>query len=484
MRSRVSFTAMAVILGLGLYPAARADEKAEQPAASSAAQAQASPATASSQQPAKASADPAAEEFDALRREIEDLKKQIQTLRDQLSAGLLPDQGTAAAAPPPPAPAPPVQQAPVLPPGPGGTAPTRVQSLLNPAISAVLQAAGTTSLRRENNANGFDLSEAEIALQSAVDPFTRVDLFLSFPSGATPEVEEGYISTLALPGPLQLKGGRFKSAFGKWNTLHNHAFFTVDQPDALANFFGEESLTNDGLSLSVLIPNPWDQYIDAITEVGTALEGTSFNNDRRNLMYLEHLTWFLNTGPNSTIEFGLTAARGRAGASETLLGGLEACGVVCAGLVPHSELDSAMNGVDVTYKWKPVRLNVYKSFLWQIEALRSRRHVEVLTAIPSLDSEIVSASGGYSYVEWQLAKRWRAGARYDRSGFPDSETARERAISAVVRYQPSEFQEIRFQYKLTQRNDEAALRFDGETEDSQLFFEWIPVIGAHGAHKY
>ena len=428
---------------------------------------------------------PTSEDVAALRREVEDLKRQIQALRDQLRAGLLPEQGPAPAAA---APAPPVPEAPPSPavPGAGGNAPARSQSLLNPAMSAVLLATGTTSLKRESDSNGFDMSEAEIALQSAVDPYTRVDLFLSFPSGESPEVEEGFITTLALPGPLQLKGGRFKNAFGKWNGLHTHAFLSVDRPNALVNFFGEESLATDGLSLSVLIPNPWDQYIDLFTEVGSALEGTSFNNDRRNLTFLEHLAWFFNTGPNSTLELGLTAARGRAGASETLLGAIDDCGV-CAGLVPRGELQSDVSGVDLTYKWKPVRMNVYKSFLWQTEALQSRRHLDVLTdplGTPFLDPQVVDASGGYSHVEWQFAKRWRVGSRYDWSGFPDDDRARERAISAVVRFLPSEFQEIRLQYKRTSRNDEAALRFDGERDDSQLFFQWIPVIGAHGAHKY
>jgi len=430
-------------------------------------------------------APPTSEDVAALRREVEDLKRQIQALRDQLRAGLLPEQGPAPAAV---APAPPVPEAPPSPavPGAGGNAPARAQSLLNPAMSAVLLATGTTSLKRESDSNGFDMSEAEIALQSAVDPYTRVDLFLSFPSGGSPEVEEGFITTLALPGPLQLKGGRFKNAFGKWNGLHTHAFLSADRPNALVNFFGEESLATDGLSLSVLIPNPWDQYIDLFTEVGSALEGTSFNNDRRNLTFLEHLAWFFNTGPNSTLELGLTAARGRAGASETLLGAIDDCGA-CAGLVPRGELQSDVSGVDLTYKWKPVRMNVYKSFLWQTEALQSRRHLDVLMdplGTPFLDPQVMNASGGYSHVEWQFAKRWRVGSRYDWSGFPDDDRARERAISAVVRFLPSEFQEIRLQYKRTSRNDEAALRFDGERDDSQIFFQWIPVIGAHGAHKY
>ncbi|HEU4402042.1 MAG TPA: hypothetical protein VFT43_08045, partial [Candidatus Polarisedimenticolia bacterium] len=330
--------------------------------------------------------------------------------------------------------------------------------------------------------NGFDLSEAEVALQSVVDPFTKVDLFLSFPSGSTPEVEEGFVSTLALPGPLQLKGGRFKSAFGKWNTWHTHAFFTVERPNVLVNFLGEESLTSDGLSLSVLVPNPKDLYIDSLTEVGTARPGVAFNGESRHLTYLEHLTTFLNTSADSTVEIGLTAALGKAGASDALVQAIALAGL-SGTLRPSDALDSSVQGLDVTYKWKPLQLNVYKSFLWQTELLRSRRDLEVLAGSALVPGR-VSSAGGYSYVEWQFSKRWRIGGRYDLSGFPDSERAREWAGSAVLRFQPSEFQEVRFQYKHTGRNDAATARFDGESDDDRIFFEWIPVIGAHGAHKY
>ena len=96
----------------------------------------------------------------------------------------------------------------------------------------------------------------------------------------------------------------------------------------------------------------------------------------------------------------------------------------------------------------------------------------------------VASLGGYSYIEWQLGKRWRVGGRYDLSDFPDDPRAREKSASAVLRFQPSEFQEIRFQYKHTTRNEDAAARFDGEEGDNRIFFEWIPVIGAHGAHKF
>ena len=475
MRPSVLPTAAFVALLMLSSSAAQEPEPSTTPPAPPA---PASPAAA----PAAAAAPPTHEEVDTLRREIDVLRRRIAELEARLSllssaasspAGATPAAPTAAAPTPPEVPLRPAATAP----------PARSQSLLNPAISAILQLNGTTSLVHSSDANGFDLSEAEIALQSVVDPYAKFDMFLTFPSSGSPAVEEGTVTTLALPASLQLKGGRFKSAFGKWNTLHDHAFFTIERPDALVNFFGEESLTNDGLSLSVLIPNPWDQFINSITEVGTALPGTSFNADHSDLTWLEHLAWFFNTTPNSTLEAGLTATRGKAGISQALIAAIQRAGVFTG--LPRDRFDSSVYGLDLTFKWKPLRLNVYRSFLWQTEVLHSRRDLEVLVQPAlTLAPATVSSYGGYSYLEWQFAKRWRAGARYDLSELPDEEAAREWATAAVVRYQPTEFQEVRFEIKRSVRNAAAALRFNGEPDDTQLFFEWIPVIGAHGAHPY
>jgi hypothetical protein len=418
------------------------------------------------------------DEVQALRGEIQELREEVKLLQQQVAA--LTAQAGPSAAAPPSAPAP----APEAPPAGAPLAtPAQSQNLMNPAISAVFQMVGNTSLLREDEANGFDLSEAEVAFQSVVDPYAKMDLFLSFPSSEHPEVEEATVSTLSLPASLQLKGGRFKNAFGKWNILHTHAFFTVDRPEALVNFFGEESLTTDGLSLSVLIPNPWDLYLESATEVGTARPGEAFNTSHHDLTALQRLSLFLNTTPNSTLELGLSGAWGKTGPSETLLQDIDAAGL-SGTLEPRDTLDSSVAGMDVTFKWKPLQLNTYRSFLWQTEWLRSRRDVDVLTPALTLAHDTVSSPGGYSYLEWQFAKRWKGGLRYDLAGFPDSETARETAAAAVVRFVPSEFQELRFEIKQIWRNDSAALRFGGDTDDTRVYFEWIPVIGAHGAHKY
>jgi hypothetical protein len=417
-----------------------------------------------------------AEEIQRLRDEVRRLREQLQEMQDRLAAAGIPPASAPVRTETEAGAAPPLDAA-------QGVAPVaRRQNLLNPAISAVFQAIGNTSLEDRDEANGFDLSEAELAFQSDVDPYTRVDLFLSFPADESPEVEEGFLTTRSLPGPLQLKGGRFKNAFGKWNGYHTHQFFTVERPDALTNFFGEESLTTDGLSLSVLVPNPWGLYIDSITEVGTAREGATFNSDRRALTAVEHLSAFFNTSPDSTLEVGLTAAAGKTGPSEALRQEIEDAGLTGV-LEPADRLESRVQGLDVTFKWKPVQFNVYRSFLWQTELLRSRRRVEKLEAT-ALSPDTVSSLGGYSYLEYQFAKRWRAGLRADLSGFPDAPRDRVFSGSALIRFQPSEFQEIRLQLKRVSRNAFAAERFGDDEDDTRLFFEWIPVIGAHGAHKY
>lgn len=415
-----------------------------------------------------------AEDLEVLRREVQQLRDEVRLLKEQIAAlqPVMPPAVAAPEAPPPEAPAP----------SPGPAPLPKAASLLNPAISAVFQAIGQTSVTGEDDANGFDLSEAEVAFQSAVDPYAKVDLYLSFPAGETPEVEEAAVTTLSLPASLQLKGGRFKNAFGKWNTLHTHAFFTVERPDALVNFLGHESLTTDGLSLSWLIPNPWGLYLESVTEAGTALEGASFNGSRRNLTYAEHLGAFFDLSADATLETGLTATLGSSGPSEELSAGIDEAGLAGT-LSPAEELSSRVYGTDLTYKWKPLDRNLYRSFLWQTEFLLSRQDREELDPAGVLVPLGVSSLGGYTYAEWQTAKRWRVGGRFDLSGFPDDEQARLWAGSAVLRFQPSEFQEIRFQYKHTRRNAEAALRFDGD-EDDRIYVEWIPVIGAHGAHKY
>ena len=194
------------------------------------------------------------QEVDTLRAEIAALREQVTALVKGAPAQAAPGQPTPA---PPQAPpeTPPAEAAPAVPSSPeplpppaspeGGARST--SSVFNPNISAVFQFIGNSSFSHDLDEEGFSLSEAEISLQSVVDPYARVDLFLSFDADGEAAVEEGTVTSTSLPGGMQLKGGRFKSAFGLWNRWHPHQFPTVDQPDALEAWLGGEPLTSDGV---------------------------------------------------------------------------------------------------------------------------------------------------------------------------------------------------------------------------------------------
>ncbi len=432
--------------------------------------------------PARA-AEEQADPLQELKKEIEDLKKQVKALTEEVAAlKTAPPSGGATTSalesfePEAPEPASPVTV-------PAPASPTQTASLLNPAISAVFQGIGQSSVNYNRDDDGFSLSEAEIGLQSVVDPYAKVDLFLTFTAEGDADVEEGTMTSTSLPGGLQLKGGRYKNAFGKWNTFHAHQYFTVDKPEVLSAFFGEESLTADGASLSWLLPGTGSVWVESITEIGSTGNDVSFNARRRDYLALQHVKSVFNLTDNATLGVGVSAAAGKAGPSEALQQSIDDAGLSNT-VQPSRRLASDVFGTDFTWKWKPVQFNVYRSALWQTEFLAGRREVETLDPGGFLTKNLVRSFGGYTYGEYQFAKRWRAGIRYDFTQLPYDADARIRAIAGVVRVQPTEFSEFRIQFKHTTRNDLAAALYDDQSTDNEVFIEWIPVIGAHGAHKY
>ena len=431
-----------------------------------------------------------------LRREIEDLRRQLASLSARVDAmgppgapggaggagtGSAtsipdsPDSGLALLRPPSDAPmpsAPPVVQA----------AP-QSRTIFNPGIGVVFQAIGSNSVNHDLEEDGFSLSEAEISFQAAVDPYARVDLFVAVNSEGEAEVEEGYVSTLALPGGLKVRGGRFKNAFGKWNTLHDHQFYAVESPGSLQNFFGEESLTTDGGSLSWLLPGTGATWVESITEIGSTGNDVSFNGESRDMILLEHIGVVFPATAGATLGAGISGAFGKAGPTDVLLDAIETAGL-SGSVVPDESLASNLFGVDVTWKWKPARSGRYRSAMFQTEAFAGNRRAETLDPAGRLRRETIRSTGGYAYGEYQFARRFRGGLLYDATRHPHDDDARERAISAVVRITPTEFQEFRLQFRHVGRNKAMASRFDGVDNDNVILVEWIPVMGAHPAHKY
>ena len=298
-----------------------------------------------------------------------------------------------------------------------------------------------------------EFHEAEFAFQSVVDPYARADFYLSAaPDAATGEfaieLEEAFLTTQTLPAGLQLKVGKFRSAFGKINSIHPHALPYIDTPAVYVNYFGDEGLNDTGLSLSWLVPNPFDFYQELTVEAtrGPA-ENISFAAspfDR--YLYLAHLKNFWDLTPNATLELGLSGSVGPNPAG----------------------FNSVIGGIDLTYKWKPLRLNTYRSLVLQAEALWSRTKIAA--------SEKIASGGMYSLATWQLQKRLFLTGRFDYANRPYNASFVERAFSGTLGWLATEFQKAEIEVKLTSSNS--------ADRTTQVLLRSVFVIGAHGGHAY
>ena len=165
-------------------------------------------------------------------RDLEDriiaLEGQLRTMREQQatappSAGATPAEASSAA---------PVPQAVSSAPTIGGAQGNA--KALNPDISAIgdfIAVGGGNPMLPTAGMQpfpSFSMHEAELGVQSIVDPYARADFFISFGEEGV-ELEEGYITFTALPAGFVAKAGKMRAAFGKVNTLHNHVLPWIDR---------------------------------------------------------------------------------------------------------------------------------------------------------------------------------------------------------------------------------------------------------------
>jgi hypothetical protein len=332
----------------------------------------------------------------------------------------------------------------------------RVAASANPDISVI---GDFRILYRSFGKHNIDavLHETEFSFQSVVDPYLRADFFYSVGEDETTgkfdgEIEEGYLTTLALPAHLQLKAGRFKQQLGRINPIHSHSLSFINMPDAYVNYFGEEGLKGDGLSLSWLLPN--NNFFQELTiEATNVADNPSFKrSEQNNFFYLAHLKNFWDLTANATLELGLSAISGE----------------------NQMKRITQIGAIDLTYKWKPIQFNTYKSVTFQNELYYSQA---------PLDSSIIKSIGFYSLLNVQIAKRSFLTGRFDYSNKPYSAEFIQKSASLTFGFLATEFQKIELEAKYTIANQELAE--NGNLKNfTKAYLRWIYVIGSHGAHMY
>ncbi len=331
-------------------------------------------------------------------------------------------------------------------------APPSGSSITNPAISVIgwfQAAAGNDPTAAEH---AFELREAELAFQAAVDPFTRADFFMSA-SSAGFELEEGYITWLALPFNAQAKVGKFRADLGKFNRTHPPETPFADRPLSTLAFLGEEGLVTTGASLSTLISNPFGLYWDATANLGNlpdVVEQPVFEaGSRSDLLALGRTSVFVPAGAAADFNFAVSYANGlnREPARET-------------------EGNRSQLGVaDVTFRWKNPRRSIYRSLMAQGE----------LTALEGSRTGAERYTGGFGYALYQFARQWKLGGRYDWTETPGVHENSTGAL-ALLQYQPSEFSTMSVQFRRVWE--------PGDRSRDAAFFKWTFNIGPHGAHPY
>jgi hypothetical protein len=132
--------------------------------------------------------------------------------------------------------------------GQGG--PTNARLL--PDISAVGDLVADLSPKGSTQESGdrFSVREVEVAIQAAVDPYFRGDIFLGISDLEGIGLEQAYLTATSLPWGLEVRLGRYLMPVGKQNTTHRHDLHTVDYPYVIQRFFGEEGLKGTGVYAS------------------------------------------------------------------------------------------------------------------------------------------------------------------------------------------------------------------------------------------
>ena len=332
--------------------------------------------------------------------------------------------------------------------GAGGSA----SKALNPDISAIGDFIGVAGHNPVQPSPSLQMHESEIGVQAIIDPYARGDFFLSFGESGV-NLEEGFITFTALPAGFVARVGKMRSAFGKVNTLHNHVLPWVDRPLVTNNLVGgEDGLDDAGFSIQRILPAPKGIFVEATGQLFRGDSGDSQHplfvaSNKSDVSAVAHVRGYKDLTESTNLDLGVSYARGHNDQGTNFL--------------------TQLYGIDATLRWKPLRRSIYHSFVGRGEFIWSQRQ--------QLPFE-QRAFGFYTSGDYQLGRRWFLGGRFDRSSRSEFANLNDQGGSVVLTYWPSEFSQLRGQYRFT--------RYAGNIDTHELLMQLMFSLGAHGAHPF
>lgn len=341
---------------------------------------------------------------------------------------------------------------------------------------------------------GFNLNYGELSLFSPVDPYFDLSVTLPFTESGV-ELEEAYFRTRSLPWGFQVKGGKFRSSFGRLNVQHEHQWDFADAPLVNRAFFGEDGLVEKGVQIQWLAPTPF--YLlwggEVLQGENTASFGTqslslqknglSYTQDspRQPNLFLTYLKSSVDLGSLSLLG-GLSYAQGQARQDN----GDGSDPWVASG-------ETKIFGLDLTAKYF---MDSHRYLSWQSEYLFRQMNLNG-GAVPSPDNpnqalnfftRDMKQAGLYSQLVCGFARRWRAGVRYDlltrnevyQDGIKQNLPGNLDRFSAMLEFKPTEFSTLRLQFN----RDLSLYDESQQVPVNSVFLQFNMAIGAHGAHAF
>jgi hypothetical protein len=350
--------------------------------------------------------------------------------------------GTAPPAEPPPPTAVPPQGTPDA-----QQPPPSSSKVFNPDIAVIGNFLGAAGNNPQVSTPAFEMHEVELSFQAAIDPYARADFFISVGQDGTVNVEEGSATFTTLPLGLLAKFGKLKAAFGKVNVMHSHVMPWTDRPLMTQNLVGgEDGISDAGISVSRLIPSRV-MFLEATAEFYRGESAIFHAPTSSDLTYVARLRGYRDISEATNIDVGGSYAYGHNGVD--------------------ASTTTELIGFDATFRYRPLRKALYRRFIARTEMVWSRR--SELAGQPR-------SVGAYVSGEYQFGRRWYAGARFDYSDRATDPTLTDKGGSLILTFWPSEFSQIRSQYRRT--------RYAEGTTADQFLFQLLFAIGAHGAHTF
>jgi hypothetical protein len=346
------------------------------------------------------------------------------------------------------------------------------------------------------NANdGFNLNYAELGLSKSVDQWFDLNTILHISEDAI-EIEEAYFKTNSMPAGFTLKGGKFKSDFGRHNNTHHHAWSFVDAPLVYHAFLGEHGINEIGAQAQWVAPT--NTYLMFGVEAMQGENEVMYGNSAINPYETEEPLSGSTTQPNLIVAYAKSSADiGKT----TILGGVSYANGESRidhfadeeskhGFVGTSEL----YGADLTVKHY---YDSYRFINWQSEWIyRDMDGTQYTDIDDDLSTQGLAVAdmrkkqaGYYTQLVYGHDKNWQAGLRYDNlykndviaNGNDMNKPDNMDRYSVMAQYMPSEFSRIRLQYNL----NKALFNEDGDQVDvKSLILQLNFAIGAHAAHDF